>query len=107
VQAVLFTVFAGLLRPGASIVDLSLFMVMGVVLGYLRRETGSVWMSVGFHAAFQWGSQLALTHGTVSVGGDSGLAMLILGVIPFTAVVIYTSVAGTPRAFRPGPDTAR
>src|SRR5690606_34896672 len=62
VQTVLFTAVALLLRGYTGIVDLSLFAGMGVALGYLRLVTGTVWTAVGFHTAFQTGSQLVLSH---------------------------------------------
>ncbi|GGH45907.1 hypothetical protein GCM10010921_21610 [Microbacterium album] len=102
VQAVLFTLFAGLLRQNWNPVDLSLFLAMGVGFGYLRMITGSVWMPIGFHAAFQTGSQLILSHDAVDFAGDTGAAMLALGVIPFTVAAILVSSTGIPRIVNPG-----
>ncbi len=76
IQAVLFTLFAGLLRQNWNPSDLSLFLTMGIGFGYLRMITGSVWMSVGFHTAFQTGAQLVLTHDAVHFAGNTGTAML-------------------------------
>lgn len=81
-QAVMFAAFALLLRGWTGVLDLSLFLGMGIGLGYLRVTSGSVWTAVGFHAGFQTGSQLVLTHGLLGdVGSD--VAMLTLGTIPF------------------------
>ncbi|QGU07456.1 CAAX amino terminal protease self- immunity [Corynebacterium occultum] len=83
-QALLFTVFAGMLHQDWNLLDLSLFLRMGIGFGYLRLITGSIWMSLGFHVPFQTGAQLVLTHEAVVFAGGSGVAMLSLGVIPFT-----------------------
>jgi len=97
VQAVLFTIFAGALRQSWNPADLSLFLAMGIVFGYLRLVSGSVWMSIGFHTAFQTGAQLILTHHVVDFTGDVGAAMLALGVVPFAAAAIWVSSMGVPR----------
>ena len=101
IQAVLFTLFAGLLRQNWNPIDLSLFLAMGIGFGSLRMITGSIWMPVGFHTAFQTGAQLVLTHDAVDFDGDTGAAMLALGVIPFTAAAILTSSIGVPRVANP------
>ena len=97
IQAVLFTVFAGLLRQNWNPADLSLFLSMGIGLGYLRMVTGSVWIPIGFHTAFQTGAQLVLTHGAVDFPGGTGAAMIALGAIPFAAAAILISSMGIPR----------
>lgn len=96
VQALLFTVFAGAIRQNWSPADLALFLSMGIGLGYLRMITGSIWMPIGFHAAFQTGSQLVLSHDAVSFAGGTGAAMLALGAIPFAAAAILVSATGVP-----------
>lgn len=102
IQALLFTVFAGALRQNWNPLDLSLFLAMGVGFGYLRMVTGSVWMPIGFHTAFQTGAQLVLTHDAVDFAGDIGAAMLALGVIPFAAAAILVSSTGIPSNIHPG-----
>lgn len=87
-QVILFTLFAGVLRQEWNPVDLSPFLTMGIGFGYLRMITGSLWMSLGFHVAFQTGAQLVLTHEAVAFAGGAGVAMLVLGVIPFTVAGI-------------------
>lgn len=101
-QAVLFTLFGAILRQSWNPVDLSLFLVMGIGFGWLRLITGSIWMSVGFHAAFQTGAQLVLTHDVLSFDGGTGTAMLALGMIPFTVAAAVTSALGIPRAVHAG-----
>lgn len=91
VQTALFTLVAVALRGGLDLLNLSLFVAMGVVLGYLRMETGSVWTTIGFHVAFQTGSQLVLTHDIVEFSGSSAHAMLALGAVPFTVAAILVS----------------
>ena len=96
-QAVLFTLSAALLRQNANPADLSLFLAMGIGFGYLRMITGSVWMPIGFHTAFQTGAQLVLTHDAIDFSGGTGAAMLALGTIPFAAAAILVSATGIPR----------
>lgn len=102
VQALLFTLFGALLRQSWDPVDLSLFFTMGIGFGWLRLLTGSVWMSVGFHAAFQTGAQLVLTHDVLTFDGGVGPAMLAVGMIPFTVAAAVTSTLGIPRAVHAG-----
>lgn len=99
-QALLFTLFAGFLRQSWDPLDLSLFFVMGIGFGWLRLLTGSVWMSIGFHTAFQTGAQLVLTHDGLDFAGGADTAMLALGMIPFTVAAAVTSAFGIPRAVR-------
>ena len=102
-QAVLFTLFAALLRQNANLMDISLFLAMGIGFGYLRMITGSVWMPIGFHTAFQTGAQLDLTQDALDFAGGNGPAMLALGAVPFAAAAIMISSTGIPRAIYPGP----
>lgn len=101
IQALLFTLLAGALRQNWNPLDLSLFLAMGIGFGYLRMITGSVWMSIGFHTAFQTGAQLVLTHAAVDFAGDTGAAMLALGSIPFATAAILVSSTGIPRIVHP------
>ncbi len=101
-QALLFTLFAALLRHNTNPADLSLFLAMGIGFGYLRMITGSVWMPIGFHAAFQTGAQLVLTHDALTVGAGTTAAMLALGAIPFSFATILVGSAGVPRIVHPG-----
>lgn len=107
IQALLFTVFAALLRQNTNPADLSLFFSMGIGFGYLRMITGSVWMPIGFHVAFQTGAQLVLTHDAVDFAGGTGAAMLALGVIPFSVAAILVSSTGIPRVVHPGTGSTR
>ncbi|UOR02522.1 CPBP family intramembrane metalloprotease [Leucobacter allii] len=102
VQALLFTLFAAVLRQNAHPADLSLFFTMGIGFGYLRMITGSIWMPIGFHTAFQTGAQLVLSHGAVDFEGGTGAAMLALGIVPFSVAAILVSTAGVPRIVHPG-----
>ncbi|RPF20899.1 CPBP family intramembrane glutamic endopeptidase [Myceligenerans xiligouense] len=101
IQAVLFALFAGALRQHWDPMDLSLFLAMGIGFGYLRMITGSVWMAVGFHTAFQTGSQLILTHDSVEFAGGQVAGMLALGAIPFAVASVVVSSTGIPRFVRP------
>lgn len=101
IQAILFTLFAGLLRQNWNPIDLSLFLAMGIGFGYLRLITGSIWMPIGFHTAFQTGAQLVLTHDVIDFAGDTGAAMLAVGIMPFAAAAILVSTVGIPRIVNP------
>jgi membrane protease YdiL (CAAX protease family) len=105
VQAVLFAGFALALRGYTGVADLSLFVAMGIGLGYLRMITGSVWTCIGFHAAFQTVSQLLLAHDVVEFGGSTGMAMLALGVVPFAVGITTVAVLAPtrPALFRRAP----
>lgn len=92
VQTVLFVATAILLRGEVNPLDASLFAAMGFVLGYVRLVTGSVWTAVGIHVAFQTASQLVFTHDVVEFTGPPELAMIALGVVPFTAVAILIPI---------------
>lgn len=105
-QALVFTAFALVLGGNAGIVDLMLYAAMGIGLGYLRMVTGSVWTAVGFHTAFQTGSQLVLTHhDVVEFTGSLNLAMLALGAVPFAIGATAITLLATTRpslSARPG-----
>ena len=94
VQTALFTAAVLVLRGGLGLLDLSLFVAMGAVLGYLRTTTGSAWTTIGFHVAFQTGSQLVLTHDVVELDGSTALTMLALGAVPFTVAVLVLPALG-------------
>ncbi|CAM3597345.1 CPBP family intramembrane glutamic endopeptidase [Occultella aeris] len=96
-QAVLFAGFALALRGYTGVADLSMFVAMGIGLGYLRMITGSVWTCIGFHAAFQTVSQLLLAHDVVEFGGSTGMAMLALGVVPFAVGITVVAVLAPTR----------
>lgn len=92
VQAGVFTAFALGLRGWTGLADLSLFLGMGIGLGYVRVLSGSVWIAVGFHAAFQTGSQLLLTHEVVTFPGSESAAMVSLGAVPFAFAAVVVAV---------------
>ncbi|WP_431711539.1 CPBP family intramembrane glutamic endopeptidase [Glutamicibacter uratoxydans] len=101
IQAGLFTLFALALRGWTGFADLSLFVGMGIGLGYIRVITGSVWVAIGFHAAFQTGSQLLLTHEVASFDGSQTLNMMALGAVPFAFAAIFVALCAPkyPRLF--------
>jgi uncharacterized protein len=90
-QTTLFTVTVLLLRGYPGIADLSLFITMGIIFGYFRLITSTMWASVGFHAAFQTGAQLLLTHEVVEFTGPRDVEMLAIGAGPFIAGFLVIS----------------
>lgn len=102
VQATMFTGFGLVLRGWTGVLDLSLFAGMGVAFGYFRMVTGTVWTSIGFHAAFQTGSQLLLTHQVLGFEGSPTAALVALGPVPFAvgATVIALLASTRPTLFR-------
>ena len=102
-QAVLFALFGAVLRQDWNPLNLSLFAVMGIGFGYLRMITGSIWMPIGFHAAFQTGAQLVLTHPVVGFTGGQDVAMLAVGTAPFAVAALVVSTTGIPRFVVPRP----
>lgn len=91
-QAALFTGLALALRGWTGVSDLSLFIGMGIGLGYMRAVSGSVWLTVGFHAMFQTGSQLLFTHDVLTFNGSLTIAMIALGAVPFALGAILTAL---------------
>ncbi len=92
VQAVLFAVFGTALWVategwGVLAERGMLFLGMGVVLGLLRIQTGSVWTPIGFHLAFQVTAQSLLAD---RVGTDNETGLLLAGVV--SAFVLGTTV---------------
>lgn len=101
-QSALFTLTAVFLHGTVpAVVDLSLYVALGIGLGYLRLVTGSVWTAVGFHAAFQTGSQMLLTHNVIDFGGTPLQVMLATGAIPFGVGITLISILTSrcPRLF--------
>src|SRR5690625_4888728 len=92
VQAVLFTVFGTALWVATEgwgvLAERGLmFLAMGVLLGLLRIQTGSVWTPVGFHLAFQVVAQ-SLLGDRVATDNEAGL---LLGAV-VSAFVLGTTV---------------
>lgn len=89
-QSLLFTGVACLVRGGAvGFADLVMFVAMAAAFGYLRERSGTVWLGVGIHLAFQTASQMLIGgwKGPLALEGDPIVAMLVLGAIPFTVAV--------------------
>lgn len=89
VQAVLFGSWGVALwlitSGGIDPLHASMFYVMGVVTGMLRKITGSVWACIGMHIAFQATAQLLLNaeRAHFAVDGVFWLQVLVLGALPF------------------------
>ncbi|GAA1988496.1 type II CAAX endopeptidase family protein [Isoptericola halotolerans] len=93
VQAVLFSVFGtglwvategwGVLAERGV-----MFFAVGVVLGLLRIQTGSLWTPIGFHVAFQVVAQSVLGE-RLSTSNESGLMLAAV----ISSFVLATTVA--------------
>lgn len=59
-QAACFAAVAWLVRGGLDPAYLSMLLAMAAVLGYMRALSGTVWLGVGVHAAFQTASQMLI-----------------------------------------------
>lgn len=94
-QALLFTGLGAVLTGRAGATDLSLFLAMGIVFGYLREITGTVWTSIGFHAAFQTGAQLLIggQRGVLSLEAGGGMGLVLLGIVPFSVCLALVELA--------------
>ena len=103
VQALCFAGLAVLLTGRTDPTDASLFLAMGLVFGYLRELTGTVWTSIGFHVAFQTGMQLFVAgqRGVFSLEAGGMLPLVLLGMVPFAACVALVEVAVALRWLRP------
>lgn len=103
VQAVLFCV-AGIIVGAAPTLDrVLLFFVFSLTLGYLRHVTGTVFVTIGFHAMFQLCAQWALGEqwATLTVTDASGwFAIAALGVIPFALAPVVAGVLDRVRRGR-------
>ncbi|MDL5350336.1 type II CAAX endopeptidase family protein [Microbacterium sp. zg-YB36] len=85
VQAVLFAIFGTalwVLTAGWGILGErgALFLAIGVVLGILRVNSGSLWNPIGFHLAFQAVAQTLLGHPGIEVSNPGAVTMA--GIIP-------------------------
>ncbi|WP_225727511.1 MULTISPECIES: CPBP family intramembrane glutamic endopeptidase [unclassified Nocardia] len=95
-QAALFTAW-GVLHGSATTIDrIALFFVFALVLGGLRAKTGSLWTSIGFHAAFQVTSQFLVTNHWNNIAlhdPDLAIGGLAFVVAPFlvTAAVLLAA----------------
>lgn len=92
-QALLFTIFGTALWVategwGVLAERGTLFLGMGIVIGLLRIQTGSVWTPIGFHLAFQVLAQSLLSE-RVDTNNEAGL--LLAGMV--SAFVLATTVA--------------
>lgn len=102
VQAVLFSAFGTLLwvsREGWGVLVErgGMFLLVALVLGLLRLQTGSVWTPIGFHLAFQVVAQTLL--GGDRLATDDELALMLAAVVvPFalaTTIVRFGHRAGS------------
>lgn len=91
-QAILFTAFGTALwvasEGWAVLAERGImFLAMGVVIGLLRIQTGSVWTAVGFHLAFQVIAQSLLSE---RVGTDNEAGLMIAAFV--STFVLATTV---------------
>ena len=83
VQAVLFTLFGVVIGSAGSIDRVVLFFCFAVVQGIMRAATGSLWIPVGFHLAFQVSEQIVSPMWNCFAVDDLGLLQEVaLGLVP-------------------------
>ena len=105
VQAVLFCAFGAIIGAAVDVERQVLFALFSLALGVIRALSGTVFATIGFHAAFQLITQLSTAKWGVVVIDDPGLwfrdiafflAPLVLGPALIVAGVLITR----PRAAR-------
>lgn len=85
VQALLFTLFGVAVGAAGSIERVGVFFGFAIVQGILRAVTGSLFVVVGFHLAFQTAEQIVGPHWHLLIIDDlARLQNLVLGLIPLT-----------------------
>ena len=99
-QAVLFAGWGAVIGAAESIERVGFFFVVAWILGALRMVTGSVWMGIGFHAAFQTVAQLALnpSYGFLLIEGVTTLQIVAFGVLPFLCAELFARLWKRSRA---------
>jgi hypothetical protein len=89
-QAALFT-GAGVISGAAATPDrVLLFAMFSLTLGCLRALTGTVWVTMGFHLAFQVVAQAVIGKAELRpfvVVGEDWLAGLAFVVVPFVLAI--------------------
>lgn len=82
-QAVLFTFFGMAVGAAGSVDRIVLFFGFAVVQGTIRAVTGTLWLPIGFHLAFQTTEQLVGPSWNRFVVNDLALLQeLTLGLVP-------------------------
>lgn len=99
-QAVLFTLFGTVIGAAGTVDRVILFFTFSIVLGVLRVITNSLWMSIGFHLAFQWATQFnaaAVRDGFVRIEGQYVMELVAFWLFPIvlgSIVLVAASVLG-------------
>lgn len=95
IQAGLFVGWGMLIGAAASIDRIILFFVFAWILAVLRYISGSIWVPIGFHVAFQTVAQLLLneTRGFFILDNAMTLQIISFGILPFAlAEIIARSI---------------
>jgi uncharacterized protein len=83
VQALLFTLFGVAVGAATSVERVAVLFGFAIVQGTIRAMTGSLFVVVGFHLAFQTAEQIAGPHwGLFAIDNLALLQNLALGLIP-------------------------
>lgn len=85
-QAALFTAFAWSIGALASAQQWMFIPCLGLILGYVRALTGSVWAAMGVHAAWMGTAQLASAH--LAIDGLPVLQFLAFALLPSATIGI-------------------
>ncbi|CDQ39993.1 CAAX amino terminal protease self-immunity [Virgibacillus salexigens] len=91
-QALLFSLFASFIGAMYSVEQLQFIPGFAIILGVLRAISGSVWTSIGFHAAIMTATQiLGPIHGHFDVSGMFTLQFLSFILLPSVVGAIVLS----------------
>lgn len=100
-QAVLFTLWGIAVGAARSPGRVTLFLVVGAVLGQMRVESGSLWAAVGFHLAFQVPQQLlSPLHQQVLADEQALVELVALGLVPVLGGALALERLARRGAFR-------
>lgn len=85
VQAILFTLWGVAIGAAVSLDRIAFFFAAAWVIGSLRMVSGNIWVSIGFHVAFQTVAQLLLneSRGFFLIENVGTLQLVALGIVPF------------------------
>lgn len=87
-QAILFAAWGALNGGEVTVGSAALFLVFGLVVGTMRAITGSVWVGIGYHVAFQAVAQLfgSVGGGEIAFSSQS-ISLFVIGAAPLAFAI--------------------